>query len=241
MNSFIHRQIRRACCLTALFVFAVAAATADAEVINGVFAELDVMAPSGQDPYTGWTTDGAIGNAPFDRNEMAVFEVGDSTDAVHLQQEVQLDPNATVLSFEYRLSTIGIRDAAGTRDSFQAAIYEPVTFASLLGRDATFFPAFFSLDNDGSKFSSAFADNAVTGDVITVQLDVRSIAGQNVLLDFLLAEDPFSSDNLVTTVEVDNVIVASAVPEPSVWGGVLIGACIALRRKRRKAGQTKTA
>lgn len=237
MIDISHRHQRWTCCLVASLVVVFSSAPASANVVNGVFAELDLMAPSGQDPYTGWTSDGGIGDAPFDRDQMAVFEVGDGSDAVHLQQEFLLDANATLLTFDYRLNVTGLRDNAGTRDSFQAALYDPTTFMPLLGRDATFFPAFFSLDNDGSKFASVFTNSTVSGDVTTVQVDVSSLAGQAVVFDFLLAEDPFSSDSLITTVEIDNVsVIAAAVPEPSVVASLLMGSLVTLRyRRRRKA------
>ncbi|MEM9645947.1 MAG: PEP-CTERM sorting domain-containing protein [Planctomycetota bacterium] len=203
-------------------------------LVNGMFQDFDAPTPPGQDPYVGWATDNSIGDAPFDRNDVAVFTVGDGTQAVQLQQEFTLPTNATLLSFEYQVSTTGVRINSGTRDSFQAALYDSTTRAPLQSRDPTFFPAFFSLDNDGSKFLSSFTSNSIVGQVTQVQLDVTGLGGTTVLLDFFLAEDPFATDGLVTSIELDNVMVVAGVPEPGTVGFIAIGSALVLVHRRRR-------
>lgn len=207
--------------------------SAIASISNGDFSDVETAPDITQDVFLAWEVDAAFGDPPTDDNGEAKFVVGDGSSAVQLQQVFTIPGQGTLLTFQYRLSTEGTSNSAGDRDSFQATLWNPDTFEPLLAIDELFFPSFFSVDNNGTQFLGFATSSKNDGAFRTITVDISSLSGQTVLLEFLAAENSFRPDDLITSVWVDNVSIA-VIPEPSApVASVCVGLYLAARRRRQ--------
>ncbi len=206
--------------------------SAIASVGNGDFSQVESAPDITQDVFIAWEVDPLFGSPPTDDNGEAKFVVGDGSSAVQLQQVLTIPGNGLLLSFQYRFSTEGTTNPLGDRDSFQATLLNPSSFDPLLAIDAPFFPSFFSVDNNGTQFLSFATSSQDDGAFTTITADISSLAGQEVLLEFLAAENSFMPDDLITSFWIDNVSI-SVIPEPSAPLALCaIGLSLARRRRR---------
>ncbi len=103
--------------------------------------------------------------------------------------------------------------------SFQATLFDTAFNPVLFAGDPLLFPAFFSVDNDGTEFfnSATVSIEDVGGGTRRVTLDVSELAPQVLMLEFLALG---SDDGLQITIRVDNVELPTSsrpgiVPEPA--------------------------
>lgn len=219
--------------LAVVLLIALITTSARGDVLNGDFSDLETPADATQDPFAGWTVDPALGAPPTNDGGAASFVI-DGQVAIQLQQMFLLPPEAMTLSFDLEISTDGVLVPAGTPDSFQASLFATNPLQALLPARSSIGPAF--LQVDAPDVITSKIDNPILttfGDVTRVDLDVSSVAGQEVLLEFLLTDNPSNSDGLVTTVRIDNVTL-SAVPEPSFFGLLASVAIVTMTKRRRR-------
>ncbi|TWU28999.1 hypothetical protein [Novipirellula artificiosorum] len=227
--------------LIAIAVLACMAPTASAGLMNGDFSDATGS------PFAAWTTDPFFNAAPTDGGGFARFQVTDflidpsdlssPLDEVQLQQTFVVPNDATTLSFEFLFSSAagGSSDPFAAFDAFQATLYDSL-FDPINPIDP-FLPGFYSFDSSGfeDKAAGVTVEN-LPGGMRRVSLDISSLGLQEVTIDFQLLGD---DDELISTVDLDNVIVSQesgVVPEPisiAIWAVTGVAALPFCRRRRR--------
>ena len=155
------------------------------------------------DGLNGWT----IEEGPvYSYSEQALLEENGYPYVTSMSQSFTLHGAAETLSFDIDMNTMqGTTGSSQYSDAFAAYLLDPVDYSPLISNPG--FSEFYYLENNG------FEETVGTVSGNTVELDVTSIAGQDVYLAFdLYSED----DGLITSVFIDNVMVApAAIPAPA--------------------------
>lgn len=173
-------------------------------------------------PFDSWTT--SFGEPPQDGGGFALFAESLTSSIIELEQSFTLPSNAFSLSFDLQFQTSGAGISTLPPDSFQSSLYVDGVDAFPTPSDP-FLPAFYSIDAAGNvTFDSTYVSTTLLANGWSrVTLDVSSLAGKDVLLEFILNS---FDDERTSQASLDNVVITTTsvvVPEPATVTSLMVG------------------
>jgi hypothetical protein len=185
-----------------------------ANLLNGDFSTSNL---------TGWTVE--YGDVS-DGGGYALFQEHPTDISSTLSQMFTIPTTAPGLWFDVSMSAVpgGAFDPFAPPDAFTVSLLDPITYTPLISTPG--FPDFYYQDNTG------FIDTVALVSGNTVNLDISSVWGKDVLLSFDLWG---ADDGMLTTVSLDNVYVP--LPSALLLGITGMGTgMVGLWRRSRKSG-----